>query len=220
VICHGIAVNRSTTLYHLPVADALNAHVLAFDFRGHGDSDGHTVTLGHRETLDVLAAVDYLRTHRPQQCRELFGMGVSMGTSGLIRAAAEIDPPFQGLVIDSGYASAVELTDYVVGEFPPVVRPFLTVPGVPLASLEAGCWLPDVRPIDRISHVRAPVLFIHARGDHIIPVSHGERLFAEAVEPKELWIADTEFHTAAFAVARSDYLRRVRQLVDRRSAAR
>jgi fermentation-respiration switch protein FrsA (DUF1100 family) len=220
LICHGLAINRSPTLYHLPVADAMNAHVLTFDFRGHGDSDGHTITLGHGETLDVLAAVDYLRSRRPEQCRELFGLGISMGTSGLILAAAEVEPPFQGLIIDSGYASAVELTDYVVGNFPSVVRPFLTGPGVPLASLEAGCWLPAVRPIDRIGHVRAPVLFIHARGDGVIPVTHGQRLYEQAIEPKELWIAETEQHSAAFAAAPSEYLRRVRQLVDGRLAAR
>lgn len=220
LICHGIAANRSPTLHHLPVADTLNAHVLVFDFRGHGESDGHTLTLGHRETLDVLAAVDYLRKQRPEQCRELYGMGMSMGAAGLIQAAAELDPPFYGLIIDSGYASAVELTDYVVGSFPTIIRPFLTVPGVPIASLEAGCWLPDVRPIDRISHVRAPVLVIHARGDAVIPVTHGERLHEAAVEPKQLWIAETENHGSAFFVSPSGYLRYVRQLVDSQPAAR
>jgi hypothetical protein len=46
LICHGLGLNRSAFLSYLKVADALDAHALIFDFRGHGDSDGRTVTLG------------------------------------------------------------------------------------------------------------------------------------------------------------------------------
>src|SRR5206468_2460369 len=98
LICHGIGANRSNFLSFTMVADDLQAHALIFDFRGHGDSDGHTVTFGHREQLDVLAAVDYLRTQRPEQCRELIGLGISLGSSGLIRAAVEVEPPFDALI--------------------------------------------------------------------------------------------------------------------------
>jgi alpha/beta superfamily hydrolase len=49
--------------------DALAANVLLFDFRSHGDSDGHTISLGRHERLDVLAAVHYLRAQRAEQAR-------------------------------------------------------------------------------------------------------------------------------------------------------
>src|SRR5262249_30267548 len=56
IICHGLGANRSNFLPYVQVGDALGANVLIFDFRGHGDSDGHTVTIGYKEKLDVLAA--------------------------------------------------------------------------------------------------------------------------------------------------------------------
>ena len=51
---------------------------------------------------------------------------------------------------------------------------------MPLASLHAGCWLPDVRPEERIGQVRAPVLVVHSRRDPLIPAEHGVRLHGRA----------------------------------------
>lgn len=212
MICHGLGANRSNFLPFVAVGDTLEANVLMFDFRGHGDSDGHTISFGHHEKLDVLAAIDYLRGHRPEQTRELMAIAISMGSSALIRAAAEVEPPLNALIIDSGFTSAGELADNVLFIVPPLLRPWLTIPGVPLASLETGCWLPAVRPIDSMARLRAPVLIIHAHDDLLIPADHARRLFERAAQPKILWIADTPGHGSAFA-AREQYLQYVRQLV-------
>ena len=118
VICHGLGANRSNFLSYCEVGDALHANVLMFDFRGHGDSDGHTVTFGYYERFDVLAALDYLRKERPEQAREVYGLGISMGSSALLQAAAEASPPFDGIIVDSAFASATELTDNILAEFP------------------------------------------------------------------------------------------------------
>lgn len=101
IICHGLGANRSNFLPYCAVGDELGANVLMFDFRGHGDSDGYTVTFGYREKLDVLAALDFLRAQKPDQAREVFGLGISMGSSALIHAAAEAQPPFDGVIVDS-----------------------------------------------------------------------------------------------------------------------
>jgi len=209
LICHGLAANRTAFLPLATVGDALEANVMFFDFRGHGDSDGHTITYGVREKEDVLAAIAYLRRERPEQSRELIGLGFSMGAACLIRGAAEADPPLDALIIDSAYASAVELTDNVLGDLPAFVRPLIATPAVPLASLDAGCWLPDARPIDSVDRLRAPALFIHARGDALIPCDHSCRLYARAAGPKELWLTDTGGHCSSFGGARAEYLRRV-----------
>jgi fermentation-respiration switch protein FrsA (DUF1100 family) len=216
LVCHGLGANRSNFLGFVWVGDALDANVLMFDFRGHGDSDGHTVTVGYREKLDVEAAVGFLRRERPHAARELVGVGISMGAAGLIRAAAELDPPFDALIIDSGFASAIELTDGVLQQFPAALRPLLAAPGVPIASLEAGCRLAAVRPVDDIGSVRAPVLFIHSRGDSLIPSDHSRRLYERAVEPKSLWFVDTDLHGGALIRATAAYLQAVKQFVQTR----
>jgi pimeloyl-ACP methyl ester carboxylesterase len=209
IICHGLGSNCSYFLPYLAVSDALEAHVLLFDFRGHGASGGHTISFGYREKLDVAAAIDHVRTRRPQQAQEVIGLGVSMGTAALIEAAAEVEPALDGVIIDSGFASAGDLVDGVLGDFPELVRPWLSGLGVPLASLHAGCWLPGIRPIDHVHQLRAPVLFIHSQGDRLLPPEQAQHLFQHAAEPKTLWIADTEGHASVLILAREEYLQRV-----------
>lgn len=206
IICHGLGANRSNFLPYLRVGQAIDAHVLLFDFRGHGESDGHTVSMGRHERLDVLAALHYLRTERPAQARQVVGLGISMGASALTLAAAEAEPPFDALILDSGFAAATDLTDSVLQVFPAPVRTWLIIPGIPLASLHAGCWLDEVRPVDCVHRVRAPILFIHAGDDRLIPPEHSRRLYHAAIEPKEIWIAPRGGHGSALFLAESDYL--------------
>jgi fermentation-respiration switch protein FrsA (DUF1100 family) len=212
LICHGLGANRSYFLSFVAVAEALKANALLFDFRGHGDSDGHTITFGAREKLDVLAAIRYLRTERADQARQIVGVGISMGTSGLVGAAAEVEPPLDAVILDSPYASAVELTDNVLAMLPGFVRPLVSAVAVPLASLDSGCRLDEVRPIDQIAHLRAPLLVIHATGDQLIPCDHGCRLYEQAVGRKSLWLTDTGGHGSSFS-AKAEYLRRVQELL-------
>jgi fermentation-respiration switch protein FrsA (DUF1100 family) len=212
VICHGMGANRSGFLGLLPVGETLRANVLLFDFRGHGASEGHTVTFGCREKLDVLAAVRYLRTEHPDQARAVVGLGVSMGAASLLRAAAEVEPPLEGVILDSSFAAADDLADTLLGGVPAPLRACLALPALSLASLETGCWLPGVRPIDQVHRLRAPLLLIHAAGDRLIPAEHSRRLHARAREPKALWVAGTGDHGSAFN-ARDEYLRHVAALL-------
>jgi fermentation-respiration switch protein FrsA (DUF1100 family) len=219
IICHGLGANRSNFLPFVVVGDALEANVLIFDFRGHGDSGGHTVTIGYWEKLDVLAAVKYLREERPTQAREVFAIGISMGSAALIRAAAAVNPPLNGIIVDSSFPSAQELTNRVLSQYPSAVRPFIAGPGVPLACLHAGCWLPDVRPIDDIAGIRAPLLMIHDQGDELMILENAQRLFNQAAEPKKIWVTRIGSHGSSFFGAQEDYLRTVRDFFKSRPSA-
>jgi pimeloyl-ACP methyl ester carboxylesterase len=210
IICHGLGANRSNFLPFVVVGDALEANALIFDFRGHGDSGGHTVTMGYWEKLDVLAAVKYLREKRPTQAREVFAIGISMGSAALIRAAAEVNPPLDGIIVDSSFPSAEELTNKVLAHYPSAIRPFIAGPGVPLACLHAGCWLPDVRPIDDVARVRAPLLMIHDQGEELMLLENAHRLFNQALEPKKMWVTKIGSHGSSLFGAREDYLQTVR----------
>ena len=117
-----------------------------------------------------------------------------MGSSALNLAAAEIEPPFDALIIDSGFAAATDLTENVLRQFPSFVRPAMSSIGLPMASLEAGYCLSGVRPEDCIGNSRCRVLIVHATGDFLIPVAHAQRLYDGAKEPKKLWILDANQH--------------------------
>ncbi len=99
ILCHGLGSNKANELI---VARDLPTHgynVLAFDFRAHGSSGGQISTFGALEKNDVLGAVHWARDMHRRQCRQLFGLGVSMGGAALIGAAA--DPSEEGRAIDA-----------------------------------------------------------------------------------------------------------------------
>ena len=116
---HGISGNRTVVLPFVETGDWLEANVFLFDLRGHGDSGGHTVTLGCREKDDILAAIAYLRQERPEQCRQVIGMGISLGAASMAVAAAEVEPPLDGVILDSCFTSSQDMTSSVLQTFPP-----------------------------------------------------------------------------------------------------
>lgn len=195
LLCHGLGLNREFFLPWTALADELDANVLMFDFRGHGDSDGRTVTLGGNEKRDVRAAIDWLRSCKPESAKQIVGLGISMGSGALIRAGAELDRPLDAYILDSGFAASCDLTDNILAPLPSCVRPWLTSVGMPLASLHAGYDVGNLRPEDAIGQLRAPVLIVHSQQDRLIPPSHAERLAAHAAQPKRVVFFSTRGHS-------------------------
>ncbi len=194
IFCHGIGANSAAFLGYLPTLEKLDTNVFFLDLRGHGQSDGHTVSMGGREKNDVIAAARLVRERWPEQSKELYGVGVSMGSSALVLAAAELEPPFDAIIVDSGFAAATDLADNVLGQFPAAIRPAMSAIGIPMASWEAGFNLRDVRPVDCIGKVRSRVLIVHATGDGLIPAAQAKRMYEQAPEPKRLQIIDKVQH--------------------------
>ncbi|MEK6235783.1 MAG: alpha/beta fold hydrolase [Planctomycetales bacterium] len=215
LVCHGRGGSRMNVLEYLKLADALDASCLLFDFRGHGESDGRFTTYGRLERLDVLAAIDYLRTKRTERSREIIGLAISMGTAGLIPAAAAADPPLDALVLDSGFSSTDEMSDAILDRLPGVMGPWLKTAGVPIANWHVGLDLLEESSMDFVADVRAPTLFVHAEADAMVPVELGEKLYAAASQPKELWITTAPKHCGTFLdpELRKEYVRRVKGLL-------
>ena len=99
VVLHGFTGNRLPELAGFVPWLQQRHNVLQFDFRGHGASDGETVTMGAREHADIEAAVDYLRGRGLDRIA-LFG--VSMGAAVAILAAPDL--PVAAVVADAAYA--------------------------------------------------------------------------------------------------------------------
>lgn len=214
LICHGVGTNREGVLAFVRLGNALDANCLLFDFRGHGESDGRGVSFGKREWQDAAAAIRYLRSERKEQAREIIGMGLSMGTSALIPAAAAADPPLDAVICDSPFSSSQEMSWRLIQNMPAAVQWWVHWIGIPIANCHAECNLLEIRPIDHVAELDAPVLFVHAEGDRLIPAEHSRKLYAQAREPKQLWISDAPVHGQTFAKHREEYLRRVLQLIE------
>ena len=158
VVVHGAGSTKENHYDFARAAIAQGLAALAFDQRGHGDSDG---PLDGRAVQDVVAMVALLR-------RELGGPPVALRGSSLggylaLRAAADAKA---GAVVAICPASPADLRRGLE-------RGSLRFDGDLQALLEllaAG----DLQPV--VASLTIPILLLHARGDEQVPVEHSREL--------------------------------------------
>lgn len=195
LLCHGIGSAKERQMGLASLLSARGYNVLAFDFRGHGQSGGNFVSYGDRERLDVLAAVNWVRHAQPSGSERIFGIGMNTGAAALLAAAAE---PAEGQQIDalvlcepfSSFDALAASTAQTV--FPRGVRWMIQHVSLPLASFHAGADLRGFAPVDYAARVwPRPVLIVHGRGQSFVPFGEGMDLFRSVDQPKEqFWPSD------------------------------
>lgn len=161
----GNAGNRGDRSSTFQRAASLGAHVVCFDYRGYGDSDGSPDEDGL--AADARAAWDFLIQQgvKPQS---IVIHGESLGGAVAIRLAAEMcaaGTPPGGLITE---ATFTRLKD-VAG------RHYWFVP----VSLILRQRFPS---IERIPQVACPILMLHGQRDDVVPFALGQELFAAAPE--------------------------------------
>jgi fermentation-respiration switch protein FrsA (DUF1100 family) len=204
LLCHGFGADKAVAL---PLARDLVDHgfnVLAFDFRAHGESGGQLCTFGDTERRDVLGAVRWLRASHPTPGGRILGLGVDMGAVALIGAAS--DPSLEGQSIDAVAAvDPFDQLDSLIDALAeqretPVAGWIISHVAVPLAGLQCGVDLRSWSP-DRDAQMLwpRPLLVIQAGQDSVVPLSAGQILFEDALQPKyQYWIEDETPHQVMF----------------------
>jgi uncharacterized protein len=217
VICHGAGANKGNFIDFISLFTGRGYSSLIFDARGHGDSAGHTSTFGLFETADVRAAVDWLKSQRPEYARHVVGLGSSMGAMTLVRAAAG-DDRIEAVVLDSCFVSAPLLAKQHARRVP-VIGPVLADLVLASMSLHAGRSLWDLDASDAIRGLSPrPILLIHGTEDFVIPPVNLDLLYNIAGAPKNRWLGPGP-HSNIMTTDFYEYQRRVLALFDAVRAA-
>ncbi len=192
ILVHGINANRMALLPQALILHEVGYHVLLFDLRGHGLSQGTTVTYGYREAWDVQAAADYLA--RLPAVERIGVMGTSLGGAAVVRAAA-LDPRLEAVVIESSYSSLPAAVEDAFDDFSAFPEwPFAPLL-VDLAERRAGVEIGQVDSARDLATIAPrPVLIIHGANDQLFPPAHAQRLYDAAHEPKSLWLIEDVAH--------------------------
>jgi uncharacterized protein len=196
----------------LPLGLALRErghHVLLFDFRGHGGSEGSRSSCGMLEVHDLEGAARYLGGRPEMRGGRLGAVGFSMGAAVAISTAART-AEIEAVVSDSGFAV---FKDVVETGFPVMYR----LPAFPFAPIAlwvaerlVGACAADNRPVDDIAAIAPrPVLLIHGTADRMIPVAEAFMLGAAAGDGTELWIVDGASHVGARFMDFPRYVERI-----------
>lgn len=209
IVMHGFSGHRLPELAAFVPWLQERHHILQFDFRGHGESEGSLVTLGSHERRDVTAAVRFVEG-RGLGPTALFG--ISMGAAIAIVSAPDL--PVAAVVADASFA---ELHHPIASRMRQVGYPLagigarLVVAG---AMFRARSRLADpIRAVARIAP-RA-LLLIAPREDRLISWRQSVRLYEAAGEPKELVVVDGAGHAEAYAVDPAAYRERVLAFLER-----
>ena len=194
LICHGNFENvgyAQRPEFYATMRD-LGLNLLAFDYRGFGESTGAPEEQGLYD--DASASYDYLVNTRHVSPRRLVIYGHSLGSGVAIELASRM--PAAGLVVEGAYTSIADRGQELY--------PYLPV------KLVASQRFPS---LDRIAAIGMPKLFLHSPEDAVIPYAHGRKLFDAAKEPKK-FVDVRGGHENAFRVDKAVYQKAVASLLE------
>jgi len=192
VLVHGWGRNVERMLPWIAMLHPQGFDLLTFDARHHGssDEDGYGTMLKFSE--DVRAAVDYAVRVRAVPKQEVGVLGLSVGGSAAIHAAAH-EPRIAAVATVGAFADPAD-PRATLGRYW-----WVLAPGLPLAfrlvERRIGFRFRDVAPEKVIPSARARFLLIHGTDDVVVPVSNARRLAAAGGPAVETWILPGRGHS-------------------------
>jgi uncharacterized protein len=217
ILVHGWQGNREDVDF-VPLARQLLARgycVLMFDLRGSGRSGGSTQTFASDEPRDLLGAYDFMRSHGFSP-RLMTVVGNSMGAATVIETAPQLTD-VAALVSDSAFADLGAALESGLTRF-------TRLPGeLALPAMEAARLYgvrPGLSPVDVVRSLPTRAfLFLHARGDQLLPVSNAIELRSASADPSSrLVIIDGGDHLDTYTHDPGAYLHALLGFMDQQIA--
>jgi alpha-beta hydrolase superfamily lysophospholipase len=161
VLLHGYGSTKGAKLPEAMYFREQGYNTFLLDFRAHGNSEGHSCSIGFKEAEEVKLAYDHVRSRGTQP---VILWGMSMGAAAILKAVPEYNLQPDRLILEAPFAT---LTDAVKSRMWAV-----HLPGTPLAQiitfwggLEQGFWAPGYKPAVYAQKVSMPVLLCWGRED-------------------------------------------------------
>jgi pimeloyl-ACP methyl ester carboxylesterase len=236
VFCHEYLSDRWSYLPYIDALRDLGFDIFTFDFRNHGSSASDPryrplQWVTDHEAADLRGALRYLRSRadRDPAGVGLFGISRGGGTA-LVVAAGE--PGVWGVITDGAFPTRGTMLAYIlrwaeiyVGSpflwkrMPLWVFSFVGWVGRMNSQRRLHCRFPDVEQAVAALSPR-PWLMIHGAKDAYIGPEIARLLFAEAREPKELWIVPGAKHNRCREVQPEAYAEQVASFLGKHAPRR
>lgn len=216
---HGYTRSRGDDVYMKQTIEFLlkrGYSVLTFDFRAHGKSEGNFTTIGEKELLDVLSAVDWLEKNHPEKAEKIGLIGFSMGAVVTIRALIEDrrvtcgvadSPP---IYLDKTSARGLKYFANLPEWLYHFVKPFM--------KLFSGAR--ELNMFEYAERVTKPLLLIAGEKDPLVRVEEVREFYERnrKVNPNvELWVTDAP-HVRTLKLYPEEWKGRVGEFFGKRMA--
>lgn len=210
VLLHGIRADRRAMLHHTKLLHGSGYAVVMIDMQAHGESPGEHITIGHLESHDVCAAVDFAREQNPGHRIGVIGRSLG-GAATLLAEDLNID----AAVLESVYPTVNEAVHNRVairmGRLSHLVAPALLCQLRPRLGVSPG----ELRPIDHVSNIGCPVMIVAGALDEHTTLDETRRIFEAASEPKGLSIFQSAKHVDLLSHNPEQYQRDVLVFLDK-----
>jgi len=185
--------------------------VCLIDLPAHGESSGERISFGMAEGAGVRAAMAYVRQQLPGE--KVAVIGTSLGGAALL--LSHVAPGPDAVVLESVFPDIRQAIDNRVrahiGWLADVVTPLLAWQ----LPLRLHLELAQLRPIDHVKALGAPVLIAAGLQDRHTTPAETRELFDAAREPKALWMVEGAAHVDLYDYAPKPYELRVLGFLDR-----
>jgi fermentation-respiration switch protein FrsA (DUF1100 family) len=172
VYFHGNGANLSNWSPILTGIVKRGYSVVAFDYRGYGNSTGHPTERGLYRDVD--AVVKYASSARSEPIPTIY-WGRSLGAA-MAGYAATVEPP-DGIILESGFAN---------------VRAAVRDSAILVALSSFSSYrFPTAEFVNR---AKRPALVMHGSRDSVIPFARGRELFDALAVPKEFVVIEGGDH--------------------------
>ncbi|XP_046884922.1 lysophosphatidylserine lipase ABHD12 isoform X2 [Hypomesus transpacificus] len=163
------------------VLSSLGYHVVTFDYRGWGDSEGSPSE--QRMTSDALVLYQWLKERVGR--KPLYIWGHSLGTgvaTNLVRRLCDGGTPPDSLILESPFTNIRE-----EAKSHPFSMVYRYLPGFDWFFLDA-ISANDIHfsSDENVNHISCPLLILHAEDDTVVPFHLGKKLYNIAAQSKSL----------------------------------
>lgn len=183
--------------------------VLTPDLRSSGTSEGTYLTMGSKESDDILLWMDKVLEIDPEA--KIILHGVSMGAAtAMIAAAKSNSPNLTALIEDCGYTSAYDM-------FKAQLKVIFNLPSFPImnfvdvvSKIQTGESVSNATPIDYVKNINVPTLFIHGTEDKLVPYFMMQELYDKCQAPvKEMMTVEGVGHASSKNANPDEYFNRI-----------
>lgn len=213
IILHGWTRTRLTYVEQIKFFADSGYHVLAYDQISHGNSEKGLITFGESEGLDLLEAVNFLKTIPVVNQQKIGVVGFSLGTAAAIFAiACSEEKVFKAAVLEGAFANSYDVGEYMLvskyGKFLGKIigHAFFTF-GTAMWSLGKFKHANTAEMISKIKDT--PLMIIRGKNDALVPEKSFKKLTDSLHPPFDIWVHEKGHHTRSYAVYPEEYSTRV-----------
>lgn len=192
---HGHGGNKAGIINEAAAFRSMGYNTLLLDFRAHGNSEGHTSTIGYKESEDVKLAYDYMQKTGE---KNIILWGISLGAAAVTKAISDYAIAPQKIILEMPFGT---LPDAVEGRIK-----MMGLPAQPISCLltfwggvEHGFWAFNLRPCDYVKKIKCPVLLQRGKNDLRVTEKETMQLYNNISAPKKLVIYENCGHESLYS---------------------